>query len=64
VAITPKAEARIALTSVQRIVDTADYLFVYVGALQAFIVPRGRVTRGDVDIFVQQLRRVVGVSSR
>ena len=60
VAITPNAEAKIALTSVQRIVDTPDSLFVYVGAMQAFIVPRRRVSRGDVDIFVQELRRRVG----
>ena len=60
VAITPNAEAKIALTSVQRIVDTPESLFVYVGAMQAFIVPRRRVSRGDVDIFVQELRRRVG----
>ena len=60
VATTPKAEARIALTSIQRIAETADYVFVYVGALQAFIVPRRRVSRGDVDIFVQQVRNRVG----
>ena len=60
VAITPNAEAQIALTSVQRIVDTPESLFVYVGAMQAFIVPRRRVSRGDVDIFVQELRRRVG----
>jgi hypothetical protein len=60
VATTPKAEARLALTSVQRIVDTPDYVFVYVGAMQALIVPRRRVVRGDVDIFVQQLRNRLG----
>ncbi len=64
VATTPKAEARFALTSVQRVVDTPEYVFIYLGAMQAFIIPRGRVDRGDVDIFVQQLLRVVGVSSR
>ena len=64
VATTPKAEARFALTSVQRVVDTPEYVFIYLGAMQAFIIPRGRVVRGDVDIFVRQLLRVVGVSSR
>jgi hypothetical protein len=57
---TASAQAQIALTSVQRIVETPDYLFVYVGAMQAFIVPRRRVVRGDVDIIVQQLRARVG----
>ncbi len=60
VATTPKAEARFALTSVQRVVDTPDYLFVYLGAMQAFIVPRRRVSRGDVTAFAAQLQRLTG----
>ena len=60
VATTPKAEARFALTSVQRVVDTADYLFIYFGAMQAFIVPRRRVSRGDVTAFAAQLQRLIG----
>jgi uncharacterized membrane protein YedE/YeeE len=60
VAVTPAAEARMSLTSVGRIVDTPDHLFIYVGAVQAIIVPRRRVVRGDVDIFVQQLQKRVG----
>jgi YcxB-like protein len=63
VATTPKAEARFALTGIQRIVETPDYIFVYLGAMQAFIVPRRRVSRGDVDIFVQELRRRTGAPS-
>jgi hypothetical protein len=60
VATTPKAEARFAITSVQRVVDTPEYVFIYLGAMQAFIIPRGRVVRGDVDIFVRQLQERVG----
>jgi YcxB-like protein len=57
VAIAPGAESRLPFTSVQRVVDTPDYLFVYVGAIQAFVVPRRRVARGDVRAFAEQLRR-------
>jgi hypothetical protein len=60
VTTTPAAEARIALTSVQRIANTPDYLFIYVGAIQAFIVPRGRVSRGDLNAFAEQLQQRVG----
>ena len=62
VATTPKAEARFALANVQRIVDIPDYVFIYLGAMQAFIIPRRRVVRGDVDGFVQQLRGELGIS--
>ena len=57
VAIAPGAESRLPFTSVQRVVDTPDYLFVHVGAIQAFVVPRRRVARGDVRAFAEQLRR-------
>jgi len=60
VATTPRAEARFALTNVQRVVETPDYLFVYLGAMQAFIVPRRRVSKGDVTAFAAQLQRLAG----
>ena len=60
VATTPKAEARFALTSVQRVVDTREYVFIYLGAMQAFIVPRRQVSRGDVTAFAAQLQRLIG----
>jgi YcxB-like protein len=59
VTTTPAAEARIPLTSVQRIVDTPEYVFIYVGAMRALIVPRRRVVRGDVNMFVQELQKRV-----
>jgi hypothetical protein len=58
--VTPAAESRMPLTTVQRIASTPDYLFIYVGAVQAVVVPRRRVSKGDVDIFVQQLQSRVG----
>ena len=52
----PASDARVPLTSVERIVETPDYLFIYVDSIRALIVPRRRVTRGDVTAFAGQLR--------
>lgn len=51
------AETRTPFTSVQRIVDTPDYLFIYVSAIQAIVVPRRRVSRGDVIAFAAHLQQ-------
>ena len=50
------SDARLPLTSIERIVETPDYLFIYVGSIRALIVPRRRVTRGDVTAFAAELR--------
>jgi hypothetical protein len=52
----PGTETRTSYASVQHVELTPDQLLVYTGPIQAIVVPRQRVTRGDVDIFVQQLR--------
>ena len=52
----PESAARIPLASVKRIVDVPDYFYIYVGPIQALIIPRRRVTRGDVTTFAGQLR--------
>lgn len=57
VSISPGAESRLPFTSVQRVVDTEDYVFVYVGAIQALVVPRRRVARGDLRALSKELRR-------
>jgi YcxB-like protein len=62
VSIAPGAQSRTPFTSIQCVVDTEDHLFVYVGAIQAFVVPRRRVARGDVRAFAEQLRRLTGHS--
>jgi YcxB-like protein len=62
VSIAPGAESRMPLTNIQRVVETEDHLFVYVGSIQAFVVPRHRVARGDVRAFAEQLRRLTGHS--
>ena len=60
VVITPSAESRMRSRPSSESSDTPDYFFVYVGAVQAIVVPRRRVSRGDADIFVQELRRRIG----
>jgi len=64
VSIAAGAESRTPFASIQRIVDTTDYLFVYVSAIQAFVVPRRRVSRGDATAFAEQLQRRVDARSR
>jgi hypothetical protein len=54
------SQSRMSFAAVQRVADTPDHFFVYLGAVQAMVIPRRRVSRGDADIFVQELRRRVG----
>jgi hypothetical protein len=58
--VTPAAESRMPFTTIQRIASTPDYVFIYVGSVQAIVVPRRRVSRGDADILVQQLQTQAG----
>ena len=57
----PGAETRTPYASTH-IESTADHVLVYTNPIQAVIIPRQRVTTGDVDIFVQQLRARNGES--
>jgi hypothetical protein len=52
----PGTETRTSYASIQHVELTPDQLLVYTSPVQAIVVPRQRVSRGDVDIFVQQLR--------
>ena len=61
--VSSTSRSRMSFAAVQRVADTPDHVFVYLGPEQAFIVPRRRVSRGDVDIFVQELRNRTGASS-
>ena len=54
------SQSRTSFAAVQRVADTPDHFFVYLGAVQAMVIPRRRVSRGDADIFVQELRRRIG----
>ena len=57
--ISPAGESRMPLRTVQRLVTTPDLFLIYMGAIQAIIVPRGRVVRGDVDKFSEELERLM-----
>jgi YcxB-like protein len=53
----PGVQSRMPLTSVQRVVETPEHIFIYLGAIQALVVPRRSVTRGDAAAFSNELRR-------
>lgn len=61
--VTSTSQSRISFAAVQRVADTRDHFFVYLGPEQAMVIPRRRVSRGDVDTFVQELRNRTGASS-
>lgn len=46
-------ESKHSWKGLHRIVDTSDYLFIYVTALMAHVVPKQSVTAGDVDDFLR-----------
>ncbi|UCC43646.1 MAG: YcxB family protein [Candidatus Zixiibacteriota bacterium] len=42
---------------IERIASTADHTFLYVGAGHALVIPKNRVTEGDYETFVVELKR-------
>jgi hypothetical protein len=58
VSISPVGESRIPLTTIQRVEATPRLLLIYLGAVQAIIIPRERVVRGDVDKFGVETQRL------
>ena len=60
VSISPAGESRMPRRAIQRVVTTPQFLLIYVGAVQAIIVPRGRVVSGDVDKFGEEMQRQIG----
>lgn len=55
---TDAIEGRMQWTAVDRIVETPDFAFVYVGSLNAYTIPRARVVTGDFRTFVDAIRRL------
>jgi hypothetical protein len=43
-----------------RILETRDYVLIYIGPLVAHVIRRARVTQGDVSSFVAALRARIG----
>jgi hypothetical protein len=58
----PGREARTSYANIQHVEVTPDQLLVYTGPIQAIVVPSRRVSKGDVDIFVRELRARIGGS--
>ena len=56
----PGAEARTPYADIRHIDRTPDHVLVYTSPAQAIVVPCQRVTKGEVDIFVQELRARIG----
>jgi len=63
VSISPAGESRMPVRTIQRLATTPDLLLIYMGAVQAIIVPRRRVIRGDIDKFGDELRRLMKVAA-
>jgi hypothetical protein len=56
----PGTETRTSYASIQHVEVTPDQLLVYTSPIQAIVVPSRRVSVGDVDIFVRELRARIG----
>jgi hypothetical protein len=56
----PGEETRTPYGVIRHVERTADHVLVYTSPVQAIVVPRQRVTKGDVDMFVQDLRARIG----
>jgi hypothetical protein len=63
VSISPAGESRMPLRTIQRLATTPDLLLIYMGAVQAIIVPRRRVVRGDMNKFGDELQRLMKVAA-
>jgi hypothetical protein len=58
----PRGEHRITMGSVRRIVDLPSHLLIYVGTLQAIVVPR-QTAKGDFESFGSTLRQRLASTS-
>jgi hypothetical protein len=58
--VTPAGQSRMPVSTVQGISTMPDYVFIHVGPVQAVVVPRRRVSRGDLNVFVQHLEELSG----
>ena len=49
-------EHRHLLSKIDRIVESDEYVFVYISSLQAHVIPKRRIEHGDLYAFSQRLR--------
>jgi hypothetical protein len=56
----PNSESVVKWPAVERVVATDEYAFLYMGATQAMVIPRARVTEGNFDAFVEAVHHGYG----
>ena len=56
------SEGKTLWSGIERIGEDEEYLFVYVQAMMAHVIPRNRIDAGDLQAFTDELRRRVGQS--
>lgn len=54
--ITPLSENKIKFPAIIKIDETADHVFIFTGSNQAHIIPKARLSAGDLAAFVARLR--------
>ena len=52
-------ERRKPLSAVRPVVHLPDYVNIYVGPIQAVVIPRRRIVKGDLAAFVAELERMM-----
>ncbi len=51
------AESKSKISRMERIESTPDYVFIYMGAVIAHIIPRNSILEGDVDAFLEEVKK-------
>ncbi len=51
------SETTVLLRAIERIASIDQYTFIYLGSIEAIVVPRNKVIDGDYDAFVAELNR-------
>jgi hypothetical protein len=53
----PLGEQRTKFPAIVRLDETPSHVFIFTGSLQAHIIPKGKVSEGDLGAFVGQLKK-------
>jgi hypothetical protein len=51
------SENRTALEAIEEVVSNGDYTFIYIGAVSAHVIPHDTVSEGNLDAFVEALKK-------
>jgi hypothetical protein len=60
---TDVGEQMITFAGIERIETTDTHAFIFIGTMQAHVIPRNRVLEGDLDEFISVLMREMAASS-